>query len=308
MAMISESILFFRDGLDKIASRTYHTSTLGLGRSLLAFGLIITLIANRPSTLWAEHLFSARKDMLGLYKYNFFHLFGFENLLFAQIIAVILLIVVIIGYLPQVTCFIQWYLSFSFFTSASIIEGGDQIASILSLYLIPLCICDSRINHWYEKPTPNRNVINFFSACVFLVISLQMSGLYLQAAIEKPYKVMEWLDGTALYYWINHDTFGADEWLLYFINPIIDSPFWLSTLSWGSIIFELIMAGALLISSEKKKNLFALALAFHFSILLVHGLVSFFFAMAGGLTLYLLKGRKIRGTNFFTRFNRRSNE
>jgi len=66
-------------------------------------------------------------------------------------LAILVLLFVIIGYFQKIACLLHWWVSFSFLYSATIIDGGDQIASILTFLLIPICFLDNRKNHWNLK-------------------------------------------------------------------------------------------------------------------------------------------------------------
>ncbi len=57
--------------------------------------------------------------------------------------------------------------------------------------------------------------------------------------------------------------------------------------TWGVILLDLLLFITVAIDRRWWPPLLVLGLAFHSGIVLVHGLVSFFFAMAGALLLYL---------------------
>jgi len=272
---------------DDIASQNRITNIYGLSRSLFALSLLITLLFSEVETLFAQHLFDNpifSRDLLIL---NYFKLFKYEYLWLAKIPAILFLIVVILGYYPRYTCIIHWWLSFSFFQSASIIDGGDQIITVMTFYLIPIGLMDGRKNHWNINSDNNRYK-NFISYFLFLIMQIQTAILYLQAGIEKPYKVDEWRDGTAIYYWFNNNTFGGPQWIMSWLNPLLEFPLIISILTWGTIIFELVLFGAFFMKKELKSKILPIAIIFHFSILLIHGLASFFFAISGALIIYLL--------------------
>ncbi|MER3472125.1 MAG: hypothetical protein C4330_12600 [Chitinophagaceae bacterium] len=78
------------------------------------------------------------------------------------------------------------------------------------------------------------------------------------------------------------------NWLKPIINPIVTNSYLSFIISWSIIIFELILAAAILMQKKYYQLLFKTAVAFHFLIIIVHGLFSFFFAMTGALCMYFL--------------------
>lgn len=277
----------FFSSCDKISKNNYFTNVYGLGRSLLAFGTLISLL-NSKYTIFPEHILTFYEENQNkiLYGINLFEIIDFEYLLIAQIIAILILIVVILGWYPRITGILHWWVSYSYFISAGLPEGGDKITAIITLLLIPITLLDNRKNHW--KISSNKNGYkNFIAFCFFLLIQIQMAVIYLHAATEKMYKIDLWINGTAIYYWVNDNVFGISEWLSFFMNPLINSPTILSLVTWGVVIFELTLFGAFFMSKRNKRKILKYAVLFHFLILLFHGLVSFFFAMFGGLILYL---------------------
>lgn len=285
--LIKSQIESFTVKCDDIASKNYFTNVYGLGRSLLAMGTMLTFIFNDSFMLFPDHLFNKTNFGHFLQDINLFFLLGYENIWISKLISIAILLVVISGFYPRITGVLHWWVSFSFFTSGIILDGGDQITSVLTLLLIPITLLDGRKNHWQVNSINNRYK-NFTAYIVFIIVELQVAILYLQASIEKPYKVQEWVDGTAVYYWLNHNVFGAPDAFLLWFNPILDNPIFLSFLTWGAIIFELSLFGAFFMTRNRRVKFLKFAIAFHFSIIIFHGLPSFFFAMAGALILYLV--------------------
>gem|GEM_PF-5738772 len=66
--------------------------------------------------------------------------------------------------------------------------------------------------------------------------------------------------------------------------PVI---FFAFIINWSVIIFELTLFGAFFMPPKRRVFLLLPALCFHFLILVLHGLVSFFFSAAGLLIIYL---------------------
>lgn len=279
---------FFRE-------RNFETNTLGFARSLLAFGLLITLITNPISNFFYTDLNGNPLSPVLLQesfvnKINFFLLWGYEDVLYMKIFAIIILLTVISGYFIRITSILHWWVTWSFMLFSSAIDGGDQIASNLSLLLIPICILDSRNNHWISNDIKDdsNDLYKKVNAYFFiLLIRLQMAIIYFHAAVGK-FSVQEWAEGTAVYYWFNNSIFGMPNYLHPLLDPILHNQYGVLFVTHGVMIFELLLFSCLTMATSKRKYLFVPAIIFHFSIIIIHGIFSFFFSMAAGLTIYLL--------------------
>lgn len=282
--------------IENVSRKNVFNNCYGLGRSLIAFGTLSTLLFNRPSYLFpygkiegiaSPQSYDSLLEMLSIFK-----LFGYENANLARLLCIFILILVIIGWRPRFTGFLHFWVSYSVFISVLPINGGDQVSMILTLLLIPVCLLDSRRNHWEGTGEQNHaitlpNRFKNVTAVTFMnVIRIQVAVIYLIAAVAK-FKVPEWINGTALYYWINHSMFGSSGLVNSLLSPFIQNGVVISLMTWGVLAFELILFSGLLMEKRYRKPLMFLGFLFHFSIVIIHGLFSFFFAMAGALVLYL---------------------
>lgn len=270
------------------AKNSPYTNVIGLSRSLIALGTLLTLLLNPVDTIFVRKISGTliipplQNDIAN--KINFFYLLGNNNLVLMKWFAIGVLILVISGYFQKITSFIHWWISFSFLHSATIIDGGDQIASILTLLLIPICFFDNRKNHWHSKIEKFR-LTNIISICFIYIIRLQVAIIYFHAAVGK-FENTEWVNGTALYYWLNHSLFGMPSYFSFF-NYFLSNPFFVSGLTYGVLILELLLFLGLFASIRYRKGILLVALCFHFFIILFHGIFSFFFSISAALILYL---------------------
>ncbi len=268
-----------------------HTNVVGLGRSLLALGSLLTLAINP-----AHYFFN--KSIEGVYfnplldletypfnNFNFFLLFGVENAWIMKWLAVIILIVVISGYFIKISSILHWWIAISFMLSSSLLDGGDQIASILSFLLIPICLTDSRKNHW-QKIKNNNSPKNLIAILFVWIIRIQVAVIYFHASTGK-FNTIEWENGTALYYWLNHSVFGITDFYRPLLDPMLSNTFLQPLLTYGVIILEICLFLALTASVKYRKRILPLAIFFHFFIILFHGIFSFFFSIVAGAILYL---------------------
>jgi len=268
-----------------------YTNVLGLSRSVIAIGTLLTLLTNSSSILIqktdkGEYLNPLINPITDINKFNFFLLFGVGQFDLMRYLAIFFLLVVISGAFIKITSILHWWISISFFLSSSVIDGGDQIASILSLLLIPICLTDERKNHWdntkpYSKP---KNIIGIVA--VYL-IRLQIAIIYFHAAVGK-FDISEWRDGTAVYYWFNHSFFGMPEYIANPMNYMMSNKWAVSILTYSVLIGEITLFLCLTASKKVRKLIFPFAVLFHFLIIIYHGIFSFFFSIVGGLIIYLI--------------------
>ncbi|HEY8959122.1 sporulation-delaying protein SdpB family protein [Chitinophaga sp.] len=265
-----------------------HTNTLGLGRSVLAMGNLLTLVFSSYYVLFPEYHFDKIKSGIrGIEKINLFLLFDYAYISIPYYISVATLLLVIIGLYPRITCILHAWVAYSIYNTLLIIEGGDQITAILTLLLIPICLIDSRVNHWKNNATHNAPYFfKYFAYVALIFIHFQMALLYLDAGIEK-LKVPEWTEGTAVYYWFNHNIFGAPHWIRSMVKNLFAQPLPMIIINWGVIVLEILLFIANFVKMRYKYLLFIAGFLFHFLICVVHGLPTFWLAMTGGLILYL---------------------
>jgi antimicrobial peptide system SdpB family protein len=268
---------------------TPYTNTIGIARSILALGTLLTLLSNPiyyliPISTDHEYLNPLIK-IITLNKYNVFLLLGVNGTGIMKWLAVAIMISVISGYFMKITAVLHWWVSISFFYCSSFIDGGDQIAAILSLLLMPICLTDKRKNHWSQQK-PNSSPVNLIGIYSIWVIRLQVAVLYLVAAVGK-FNVVEWGNGTALYYWMNHSIFGMPDFLKEMVRPLLSSKVIQPLLTYGVMIFEICLFLGLKASIKYRKRIFVLAVIFHLLIIIFHGIFSFFFSITAALILYL---------------------
>ena len=266
---------------------------VGITRSCLAISTLLNLIFNSYETLQIEQRSSLTYSDIEFY--SLFQIVSSEEISF--IIAVVVLLSVLSGYYPRITCYFHFWISFSYIISAELIEGGDQVASIISLWLCPMLMFDKRINHWNQSNLSIR--VNFFGKSLAFfslwIIKIQMAIVYFNSSMGK-LQAKEWSNGTAIYYWFSsHPIFSLNDFLLDIVEPIILNPIGVAFLTWGPIGIELFLALSIFSSSNSlKRAALIIGLLLHFSFIIAFGLWSFFFAMMGGLLLYtyMIKQKK----------------
>lgn len=269
-----------------VLKNSYLSNVYGIARTLLAIGTLSTLLFNKKSTLF---LYGLENDLqvepTSITKISLFFLIDNYNI--ALSISIFILLLVITGIYPRLTGVFHWWVSYSLSVSSYLVDGGDQIAALLTFFLIPITLLDRRKNHW-SRPITLNYTPSLFLFFTTILLKLQVAIIYFHAGIAKLF-VPEWLNGSAVYYWFNSQNFGAPQWFLYLADPFLRSPFIITMITWGTMFFEIILFASIFIQNFRiKKYLFWSGITFHFLILLVHGLFSFFFSMSGALILLLI--------------------
>ena len=267
------------------------TNVYGTGRTIIALGTLSTMLFSSPAILFDKDLYMVNVSGTFMDSFNLFYLLGYEQLYLAYGLSVAILLLVASGYFPRWTGIPHWIVAFSFNNSCAIADGGDQVAMVLAFFLIPLTLMDSRKNH-FHAPVRQNFLQNSLSVTITkFIIPAQMAVIYFHAAVDKLYKVEEWRNGTGLYYILEDPLFGSfpfSEWTA----SMLTNGFIVTSMTWGTILLEILLFGAVFMSYKRKKPFLFLGIAFHFMIIVFFGLVSFFCSMVGGLCIYLLDPEK----------------
>jgi len=170
----------------RLGTRVIAVSGIGIGRTVLASATCLTLLANNPAQL------------APIAQAPGYSLFLVLPLPLARALAIGGLLLVMIGWRPRLTCLLHAWITFSFATSFGYLDGGDQVAQVLSLFLVPILLVDSRRWHWTPVPAVATQGRDSYLRFCFWGLRLQVAAIYGQAALGKV-RVDEWIDGTALY-------------------------------------------------------------------------------------------------------------
>lgn len=267
------------------------TPAVGLARSMLAVATLLTLAFNESYILFRPGSGVPQYPVCyGLSRGSIFCLLSGspERLELARWICVLILVIVATGWRPRITGVLHWWVAFSLYSAALVVDGGDQAAAVVTLLLLPLTLTDPRKWHWTEHVTdnPSREAVpRIIAASSLCAIKVQVAGIYFHAAVGK-FFVPEWADGTAVYYYFTDPMMGIPPWQLRFMQPLLQSA-WVVLPTWGTLVLELFLVFALFLPMAWKRAAFGLGVAFHALIALMLGLVSFALTMISALILYL---------------------
>jgi len=266
------------------------TNVYGVGRSIVALSTLSTLLWNDAISLFSPASLGVIDGASLEVKLSCFGMLS-EHLELARSLAILAMFVVASGWRPRFTGIIHWWVAWSFHVNAIPSDGGDQVAAIVALLLIPLTLGDPRKWHWQVPPKINSNwriVTSRFGLASMIFVRIQAAIIYLHAGVGKLY-VQEWLNGTALYYWVLDPRVGVPSDYHSWVLALFSYDFMNPLLTWGPMLLEVVLFLGLAMSSENplRKVLLVLGLIFHAANILFFGLVSFFFSMAGLLILYM---------------------
>lgn len=267
------------------------TNVYGLARTLMASSLLLTLLFNGPQTLFHPAIglgegaicTPGTASALGYYCM-------FDSLEVARWVAIVLLAVIASGWRPRLTGIVHWWLTASVMWNAVLADGGEQVGTVLLLLLIPVTLTDPRKWHWQSLPQadePGDALLaqRLVAMCSLVLVRIQMAVLYFHASAGK-FKVDEWADGTVLYYWFTHPTYGLTEFRKELLWPIITNSTVLALVTWSVLILEALLAAGLLVDRKYWRYFLVAGLLFHLGICLIHGIPSFVMVMFGGVILF----------------------
>ncbi|GIJ24190.1 hypothetical protein Vlu01_48140 [Micromonospora lutea] len=261
---------------------------LGVARSLLALGTAGTLAFTSAGALFIpvpdrpESPYCDAASGLGV-----FCLVDKPYLDLVRWACVAVLLLVASGWQPRWTAIPHWWISFSVASSISVPDGGDHVTQVLVLLLVPVCLTDPRRWHWSPTPAPDIAAAATrvaVAVCLLVAIRIQVAGIYFQSSVAK-LSHAEWADGTALYYWLNHRTFGAPGWLQPVTDWMTDVPLLLAGLTWSPLVIEFALAIAVLLPARVRLRLLPAGIVLHLGIAVTMGLWSFALAMFAAVVL-----------------------
>lgn len=271
-----------------IPATTPVTRWLHPARCLIALATLLTLALNPGGTLFhsSDPATSAAPECSGVPAIGLFCLA--EDPDTARWIGVALLCPVLLGLFPPATGILHWYVAVSVFWTITPMEGGDQLAAVITLFLIPVCFSDTRLVVWSGSPRSGSRATHVVGNTALLLIAAQVVIVYANSAIAK-FSSTPWVEGTALWYWMQHPAFGAPQWLYQPALDLLAQPAGAAVVTWGTIALELfVMATIFCCDRRIRRAGWVAGVFFHLVIAVVIGLVTFGMVMVGALTLALL--------------------
>lgn len=179
---------------------------------------------------------------------------------------------------------IHFWIGYSIQNSFTSIDGGEQVTAVILFWLMLFSLFDNRINHWHHSKSESKTG-DAVGWAILLIVKLQISYLYLNSTVTK-LKNKEWIDGTAVYYYLNDSLYGLSNWLYDILSIFIETPV-IALVTWSTLIIQLTLAGSIFANQDFKNFIFIIALLMHEIFALFMGLVSFSLIMLSVLIIYL---------------------
>ena len=271
-----------------VYSRSPWTRALGLARSVLAMTTALVLLETPTSSLFlaaagAEHApYCSAASRAGA-----FCLFS-GHLSTVQYVGAIGLIIVATGYRPRLTGLLHWYITWSVFVAIVPQDGGDQVAAVLTLLLLPVVLTDPRRWHWEAPPSSvdDRRLSYRLARIGAVAVVLQVAFIYADAGLAK-FGVRDWANGTTMFYVLEDPVFGLPSSLRSIAEPFLTDNLFVSLLTWSVLVLESSLGLALLLPTSWRRPLSGLGMSMHCGIAIFMGLWSFGPIMCAALLLYL---------------------
>ena len=263
------------------------TDVYGVARSVLAISSILTLTTSSWYTLFRPRMDEVAYPMChGAGEWGIFCIVSWSDLRIPMWLCVVALLVIGSGWRPRWTCVPHWWIAWSCFNNFSIQDGGESVAAVLTLLLIPIALTDPRKWCWERLSTTPSRSRQLIALTLMLMIRLQVSVIYGHAASSK-LNVTEWADGTALYYWLLTEPQFAPGGIIHdALRVLLLSPV-VAVVTWGALLIEFVLMMGLFASTRVKRSLLVVGLLFHAGILFLMGIASFATYMFAAVILYL---------------------
>lgn len=199
-------------------------------------------------------------------------------------IAVVVLTLVASGLWPRWLCIPHGYIAFSIASRMTAINGGEEVAQIATVLLIPICLGDPRRWQWSPVTERMRPAWRGGAYAGHLLLRIQVAIIYLVAALSK-LAYPSWRDGKALLIVMNSTEFGLPLVLRTAADRLLDDAWAGAALTWGVIAVEIAIAVFVLCRVPARRAGLWLAVGLHAAIILFLGLFSFGLVMISSLML-----------------------
>ncbi|SJN39947.1 hypothetical protein FM119_11730 [Mycetocola reblochoni REB411] len=124
--------------------------------------------------------------------------------------------------------------------------------------------------------------------CAIGLFIAQVMGVYFQASIAK-FGVLEWSDGTALWYWMQNPTFSPPDPFGSAIQAVLQFLPVTVAVTYGTLLLQLSLVPAAFYSRPVRQTILILAVLFHLAVAATMGLWSFSLIMIAADLLLLIR-------------------
>jgi antimicrobial peptide system SdpB family protein len=209
----------------------------------------------------------------------------------ARVVTVAVLALAASGWRPQVLCVPHWYVTFSLAAAMPVPIGGDYVAQIATLLLVPMCLGDRRVWHWERVTDPLAPMWRGAAYASSLVLRLQVVVIYLIASGSKM-AAARWRDGTVIYTLAIDPQYGMPPWLRQIVSVVFSSREVAAVATWTAMLGELAIVVLLWGPFRLRVAAFVIGLLLHTTIAVAFGLPTFGVVMIAVLAFAAFAGRE----------------
>ncbi|MCC8251525.1 hypothetical protein [Saccharothrix luteola] len=257
---------------------------LACARSALAAAQVLVLLANPDEVIFAGGPVCSGVGAIALWC-----LVEPAESPAADAVALLVLAVVLSGFRPRWTCVPHWYLAFGFAAACPVANGGDRIAQLATMLLVPLCLGDDRTWQWSR---PRAALSPGWRGAAFaghLALRLQVAVVYGYAVVAK-FGDPLWRDGRALSVVLTDPNYGA-PWPV--LSDLVPAPALVGA-TWLVIATQAVIAVGVL--WRPGVAVVAAGVVLHVVIAAVLNLQAFGLVMAGVLAACLVRAEDRRNS------------
>ncbi len=267
--------------------RAPWSNVYGTGRTLVALGTLGVLAGNDPHRLLVDHTAAgSARSCSGISTLSLFCHTSSGSVQWARVLAIAVLVAAASGWRPRWWCIPHWWITFSVATSVVVEDGGDQVATILTLLLIPVALLDARRWVWSAPPARTSDMHRLIAFAATMAIRMQVAMIYFQAFTAKLY-VTQWVNGTAVYYYLKNPVVGSPGWQSSILAPILHNAVGVRAFTYATLAIELLLFLCLFLPRRITHRVLYLGIALHLAFAVMMGLPSFTIIMWGALVLDL---------------------
>jgi antimicrobial peptide system SdpB family protein len=202
----------------------------------------------------------------------------------SRVISIGILLLVASGFGPRWTCIPHWYVTLSIALSIVPVNGGDKIAQIATMLLVPMFLGDGRRWQWVlpsESMTPRWQGVAF---AALGTLRVQVAIVYVIAILSKLFD-RTWREGDVFNMIMNSPSFGPDARIRDFLRPIIEIHGLAPVLTWSVMIIQGAIPVLIFLGRRARLVACALGIAFHVGVIIVLRMPSFGLVMIGLLLI-----------------------
>ncbi|RKT54653.1 HTTM domain-containing protein [Saccharothrix australiensis] len=257
---------------------------LSVGRALLAAAQLAVLVFNQDADLFVATREHPTGVDCGGVRAAALPCATADAPLVGRIAAVAVLLVVASGYRPRWTCVPHWYVTAGLAMTMPMANGGDKIAQIATMLLVPLCLGDDRVWQWGPVVRPLAANWRGVAFAALVVLRGQLCLVYAYAGLSKLGDPL-WRQGSAMSVVFADPYFGLAREVHDLVAPALSWYWPMALLGWSVIAAQLVIAVAVLGGPRARALAFALGLCLHLGIALLMNLPLFTLAVLGMLVV-----------------------